>query len=187
MGRRDDLTIAHVHARQVLDSRGRPTVEVDVVLRGGARGEPSCPRALPQDVSRRWSCVTATAHYAGRGVRQAVANVNEVLGPAVIGRSALDQQGLDAILTGARRPPRQVTAGRERYSRRLTGNGARGRAGTWAASVPLYWRYHRVRTARPDGQYHQRWPARRPHAGYSGLSGHPARRAHLQSRRWRWP
>ena len=89
--------IAHVRARQILDSRGNPTVEADVILEDGSQGRAAVPSGastgaheaveLRDGDKRRWG---------GKGVEKAVANVNGEIAEAVIGRDAGDQAGLDA-------------------------------------------------------------------------------------------
>jgi enolase len=95
----DPETIVRVHAREVLDSRGNPTVEVDVHLRGGARGRAIVPSGAS---TGRHEAVELRdgdpARYGGKGVRRAVANVRDVLGPALLGQSAGDQARIDRRL-----------------------------------------------------------------------------------------
>jgi enolase len=88
--------IKSVHAREVLDSRGNPTVEVDVTLRDGSRGS----AIVPSGASRGERVAvelrdTKSKRYGGKGVCKAVANVNDVIGPRVRGRDAFNQEGLD--------------------------------------------------------------------------------------------
>lgn len=91
--------ITALHARQVLDSRGRPTVEVDVALEDGTTGRASVPSGAStgsseahelRDGDPRW--------FGGLGVTRAVAHVNDEVARAVLGRDADDQRGLDAGL-----------------------------------------------------------------------------------------
>ena len=89
--------IETVHARQILDSRGNPTVEVDVVAAlGRARAAPRCPPAPRPASSRRPSCATAATPGGGKGVTKAVGNVNGEIAEAVAGVDALDQPGSTA-------------------------------------------------------------------------------------------
>jgi enolase len=91
--------IAHVHARQLLDSRGNPTVEVDVLLESGAFGRAAVPSGAStgehEAVELRDSDRGA---YLGKGVLQAVANVNGEIAGAVVGLDADDQRALDETL-----------------------------------------------------------------------------------------
>ncbi|MGO8967991.1 MAG: phosphopyruvate hydratase [Myxococcaceae bacterium] len=92
-------TIASVRAREILDSRGNPTVEVEVQLEGGARGRAAVPSGASTGVHEAAELRDAEpTRYGGKGVRRAVANVEDVLGPAVEGMDALDQAALDQRL-----------------------------------------------------------------------------------------
>ena len=86
-------TIAAVHGRQILDSRGNPTVEVDVGSTGVWAAPPS-RRAPRRACTRRSSCATA-ATPGGKGVTKAVANVNGEIAAAVVGLDAADQEAVD--------------------------------------------------------------------------------------------
>ncbi len=91
--------IASVRAREILDSRGNPTVEVEVQLEGGALGRAAVPSGASTGVHEAVELRDAEpGRYGGKGVRRAVANVQDVLGPAVEGLDALDQAGLDQRL-----------------------------------------------------------------------------------------
>jgi enolase len=91
--------IAHVHGRQLLDSRGNPTVEVDVRLASGAFGRAAVPSGAStgehEAVELRDGDQGA---YLGKGVLRAVANVNGEIASAVVGLDAADQRGLDEAL-----------------------------------------------------------------------------------------
>src|SRR5712672_737264 len=91
--------IARVHGRQIIDSRGNPTVEADVVLEGGALGRAAVPSGAStgeyEAIELRDGDKT---RYLGKGVQQAIDNVNAILGPEVVGMSAADQAGVDARL-----------------------------------------------------------------------------------------
>ena len=86
-------------ARQVLDSRGRPTVEVDAVASTGASDGRSCHRVPAQAGTRRSSCATPKAiAMEALSVLRAVDNVTREIAPAVLGMDLDDQSGLDARL-----------------------------------------------------------------------------------------
>jgi enolase len=94
-----DTTIAKIEARQILDSRGRPTVEVDVVLADGAVGRAAVPSGASTGRNEVHELRDGdVGWYAGQGVRRAVANVQTTLGPAIIGRRAEDQRPIDELL-----------------------------------------------------------------------------------------
>jgi len=91
--------IAAVHARQILDSRGNPTVEVDVVTENGAFGRAAVPSGASTGAHEAVELRDGDAQvYLGRGVLKAVDNVNSVLAEAIEGMSVFDQPALDAAL-----------------------------------------------------------------------------------------
>ena len=90
--------IDKVHARQVLDSRGNPTVEVELVLRSGAAGRAAVPSGASTGEFEATELRDGEAAYGGKGVTKAVGNVNGEIAEAVHGRDATDQEGLDRAL-----------------------------------------------------------------------------------------
>ena len=90
--------IESVHARQILDSRGNPTVEVEVSLRSGAHGRAAVPSGASTGEFEATELRDGGDAYGGKGVTQAVGNVNGEIAEAVAGLDATDQQGLDAKL-----------------------------------------------------------------------------------------
>ena len=91
-----DSRIAHITAREVLDSRGNPTVEVDVQLNDGSIGRAIVPSGASTGEHEAVELRDGDKNrFLGKGVRRAVHNVKEILGPSVIGLNANDQRGLD--------------------------------------------------------------------------------------------
>ena len=91
--------IAHVHARQILDSRGNPTVEVDVRLSDGSLGRAAVPSGASTGAHEAVELRDGDkARWLGKGVGRAVASVNGEIAGAIAGRDAMDQQGLDSAL-----------------------------------------------------------------------------------------
>jgi enolase len=90
--------IETVHARQILDSRGNPTVEVDVRLRSGAHGRAAVPSGASTGEFEATELRDGGKEWMGKGVTKAVANVNGEIAEAVNGHDALDQRGLDQAL-----------------------------------------------------------------------------------------
>ena len=90
--------IEHVHARQILDSRGNPTVEVELRLASGAHGRAAVPSGASTGEFEATELRDGGAAWAGKGVTQAVANVNGEIRAAVGGLDAGDQGGLDRAL-----------------------------------------------------------------------------------------
>jgi len=91
-------SIASVRARQILDSRGNPTVEVDVQLESGAAGRAAVPSGASTGAHEAVELRDGDAAYGGKGVAKAVANVNGELRDAVLGLEANEQEALDARL-----------------------------------------------------------------------------------------
>ncbi|MFO7911073.1 MAG: phosphopyruvate hydratase, partial [Desulfotignum sp.] len=88
-----------VRAREIIDSRGNPTVEVDVVLACGARGRAAVPSGASTGTREALELRDNLENrFLGKGVLNAVANVNEVLAPEIIGYDAMDQAGLDRTM-----------------------------------------------------------------------------------------
>jgi enolase len=90
--------IADVRARQILDSRGNPTIEVDVQLESGAVGRAAVPSGASTGVHEAVELRDGGAPYAGKAVLKAVANANGELREAVVGLEATEQESLDRVL-----------------------------------------------------------------------------------------
>ena len=90
--------IEQVHARQILDSRGNPTVEVDIRLASGAGGRAAVPSGASTGTREALELRDGGEVFGGKGVAQAVAHANGEIRQAVIGRDALDQRPLDEAL-----------------------------------------------------------------------------------------
>ncbi|HWB22348.1 MAG TPA: phosphopyruvate hydratase [Gaiellaceae bacterium] len=90
--------IASVQGRQIVDSRGNPTVEVEVTLESGALGRAAVPSGASTGAHEAVELRDGGAEWGGKGVSQAVANVNGELAGAVRGSDARDQEGLDRLL-----------------------------------------------------------------------------------------
>ena len=94
-----DLTeIVFVGGREILDSRGNPTVEAEVVLDSGARGRAAVPSGASTGVHEAIELRDDDKRFGGKGVRTAVSNIDDTIGPALLGRDALDQRGIDTLL-----------------------------------------------------------------------------------------
>ena len=93
------MTIASLRAREILDSRGNPTLEVDCILAGGALGRAAVPSGASTGEHEAVELRDGDAkRYRGKGVRNAVSNVGEVIAPALLGLDAFDQADVDARL-----------------------------------------------------------------------------------------
>lgn len=87
--------IKKVHARQIMDSRGNPTIECDIVLSGGAMGRAAVPSGASTGSFEALELRDGGNAYMGKGVLTAVKNVNEIIAPAIIDMDASDQTTLD--------------------------------------------------------------------------------------------
>jgi enolase len=91
--------IAALHAREILDSRGNPTVEVDVMLTSGAMGRAAVPSGASTGAHEAVELRDSNQkRYLGKGVRQAIDNVNQKISPEVVGLDAFDQPNVDKVL-----------------------------------------------------------------------------------------
>jgi enolase len=95
----------HVHshqqviAREILDSRGNPTIEVDVKLQNGMMGRAAVPSGASTGVHEAVELRDGDkGRYGGKGVLQAVTNVNTVIAQSLVGRDVFDQEGIDRAL-----------------------------------------------------------------------------------------
>jgi len=93
-----DTAIAYVHARRVWDSRGRPTIEADVVLEGGAVGRAIAPAGASTGTHEAIDLRDGGSAFGGYAVTKALANVNDIIAHAVAGIDAADQEALDERL-----------------------------------------------------------------------------------------
>lgn len=90
------MKIEKITGREILDSRGNPTVEVDVVLESGIMGRASVPSGASTGEHEALELRDGDKHrYGGKGVLKAVENINKVIAPHLIGMSAIDQMGID--------------------------------------------------------------------------------------------
>src|SRR4051812_40265498 len=87
--------IETIHGREVLDSRGNPTVEVQVRLRDGSFGRAIVPSGASTGQHEAVELRDGETRYGGKGVLKAVNHVNTVIAEALIGTSALNQKGID--------------------------------------------------------------------------------------------
>ena len=90
--------IIQIRALQILDSRGNPTVEVEARLDSGATGRAGVPSGASTGAGEAVELRDGGDRYRGKAVTQAVANVNETLGPQLVGLDALDQRGIDTLM-----------------------------------------------------------------------------------------
>lgn len=92
------MNISSIHARQILDSRGNPTVEADVVLKDGSFGRASVPSGASTGVNEAVELRDGGKKYLGKGVTKAVENINKRINPVLVGTDAFDQEKVDRTM-----------------------------------------------------------------------------------------
>ena len=128
--------ISDVYAREVLDSRGNPTVEVEVYLESGAIGRAMVPSGASTGAYEAVELRDGdSARYGGKGVLKAVENVNEVIAPELLGMDALDQIGIDNQMIELDGTPNKAKLGANAI---LGVSMAVARAAAEALELPLY-------------------------------------------------
>jgi enolase len=129
-------TIIEVHAREIIDSRGNPTVEADVVLASGAHGRAAVPSGASTGEHEAAELRDGDAgRFGGKGVQEAVRNVNEVIGPRLEGMPAEEQIAIDAEMMDLDGTPNKGKLGANAI---LSVSMAVARAAAEDAGLPLY-------------------------------------------------
>jgi enolase len=129
-------TIIEVHAREIIDSRGNPTVEADVVLSSGASGRAAVPSGASTGEHEAVELRDGDPkRYVGKGVSEAVRNVNEVIGPRLEGMAATDQIAVDAEMMDLDGTPNKGKLGANAI---LAVSLAVARAAAQDVGLPLY-------------------------------------------------
>ena len=173
--------IVAVHGRQILDSRGNPTVEADVRLEDGALGRAAVPSGASTGEHEAIELRDGDkSHYLGKGVLKAVAHVNTAIADAVTGMDATDQRALDRRMIEADGTPNKSKFGANAI---LAVSMAAARAAAVASapaalqiSLEIFERKIRGHTSRADDEHPQRRRARRQFRGPAGIHGHAHRR-----------
>ena len=128
--------IEHIHAREILDSRGNPTVEAGVVLKSGERGRAAVPSGASTGEHEAVELRDGDPkRFGGKGVLQAVRNVNEVIAGELKGKDALDQSGIDRLLINLDGTPNKSNLGANAL---LAVSMANARAAANYRKMPLY-------------------------------------------------
>ncbi len=131
-----DTRIAQIHAREILDSRGNPTVEAEVALAGGARGRAGVPSGASTGQHEALELRDGdAARYEGKGVRRAVENANTTIARGLVGLDATEQQLLDHRMIELDGTPNKARLGANAL---LAVSMAAARAAASARGVPLY-------------------------------------------------
>ena len=128
--------IVSVHGRQIIDSRGNPTVEADVRLKGGALGRAAVPSGASTGEHEAIELRDGDkSHYLGKGVLKAVGHINAEISKAVVGLDASDQRALDRRMIEADATPNKSKFGANAI---LAVSMAAARASAAALNLPLY-------------------------------------------------
>ncbi len=130
------MKIASIKGREILDSRGNPTIEVDVVLENGIMGRASVPSGASTGENEALELRdNDRTRYGGKGVRKAVKHINEVIAPALVGMEVTDQRGIDQKMLELDGTPTKSKLGANAI---LGVSLAVAKAGAKALNVPLY-------------------------------------------------
>jgi enolase 1/2/3 len=130
------MEIKAIHARQIIDSRGNPTVEADVTLANGAFGRAAVPSGASTGSNEAVELRDGDKNrYGGKGVSKAVANVNGPIAGALVGRDASDQRGIDSTLIALDGTPNKGKLGANAL---LAVSLAIAKAAAKTKNVPLY-------------------------------------------------
>jgi enolase len=127
--------IVQVRAREVLDSRGNPTVEAEVLLAGGAFGRAAVPSGASTGALEAIELRDGGGRYGGKGVERAVGHVNERIAPALIGLNATRQEAIDQVMCDLDATPNKAGLGANAI---LSVSLATARAAAAACGLPLY-------------------------------------------------
>lgn len=131
-----DSAIQTIHAREILDSRGNPTVEVDIVLRDGTRARAAVPSGASTGIHEAVELRDKDPkRFGGKGVLAAVANVNTLIAPALAGIDATDQETIDRTLIALDGMPNKARLGANAI---IGVSMAAARAAALSRDIPLY-------------------------------------------------
>ena len=130
-----DFLIDTIEAREVLDSRGNPTVEAEVYLECGASGSAIVPSGASTGAHEAHELRDGGNRYAGKGVLQAVSKIHETISPALCGISALDQKAVDQLMIEIDDTPNKSNLGANSI---LAVSLATAKASAQALDLPLY-------------------------------------------------
>ncbi len=131
----NNTTIERIHAREVLDSRGNPTVEAEIFLSGGAFGRALVPSGASTGALEAVELRDGGDRYGGKGTLQSVENVNSVIAPALLGADATRQEFIDQAMMDLDGTPNKAKLGANAI---LAVSLAASRAAAAGVGLPLY-------------------------------------------------
>ena len=129
------MTISEIRGREIIDSRGNPTIEAEVILENGVIGRASVPSGASTGENEALELRDGDGRYNGNGVSKAVANINERIAPALRGCNVYDQRGLDHLMLELDGTPTKCNLGANAI---LGVSLAIARAAAQACGMPLY-------------------------------------------------
>ena len=130
------IVISELKAREILDSRGNPTVEADVYCSNGVMGRAAVPSGASTGEHEAIELRDGDAErYGGKGVQRAVQNIEEQIGPALRGRAVTDQLGIDSTMLEVDGTPNKASLGANAI---LAVSLACARAAAESVKLPLY-------------------------------------------------
>ncbi len=147
--------ISYIDARQILDSRGNPTVEVDVFTESGAMGRAAVPSGASTGEHEAVELRDGGSDYLGKGVQKAVENVTDVIAPELVGMPVYDQNFIDHDRPG--RYQKQEQPGRKCHPRCFPGCSQSSCYGTETAFVQICRRRKCQYASRSDDERDQWW------------------------------
>jgi enolase len=150
-------TIDQIRARMILDSRGNPTVEVDVYLDDGSFGRAAVPSGASTGAHEAWELRDDDPeYYLGKGVERAIENIHERIAPALEGMDALEQRAIDETMIALDGTENKSELGANAILGRVDGSGGRSSRVVQATVVSVSWRGERAHAARAADECAQR-------------------------------
>ena len=162
------LPITYIYAREILDSRGNPTVEAEVLLDGVYQARASVPSGASTGSFEAVELRDGQGRYLGLGVEKAVTNVNTKIANVLLGENALNQSYIDH-LNRCRRDREQIKLRSQCDFSSFHGSSQSFCAGAWDSPVSVSrWHPHRYHAGTND-EYYQWWKTFQKCAGFSGI------------------
>ena len=177
-------SIVDVVAREILDSRGNPTIEADVLLESGVMGRAAVPSGASTGSREAIELRDGDkSRYGGKGVLKAVEHVNTEISEAIIGLDATEQAFVDKTLIDLDGTDNKSRLGANAHPRGVDGERQGRGGGVGAAALPLPRRRRRDAHAGADDERDQRRRARQQRARYPGVHDRPGGRSRASARR----
>ncbi len=169
-------SIVDIVAREILDSRGNPTVEADVLLESGVSGRAAVPSGASTGSREAIELRDGDkSRYGGKGVLKAIEHINTEICESIVGLDAVEQCFIDQTLIDPRRDREQIPPWRQRHAGGVAGGVEGGVRGIGPAAVPLPRRGRQDAVAGADDERHQRRGTRQQQPRPAGVHDHPGR------------